>query len=88
MKSMKLVCAYLMFLISLMGGANVVYALNINTANIEELQEMKGVGETRAQAIIAYREQQGPFAQIDDLLEVDGIGEATLERNRDIFTVD
>ncbi len=87
MKSLKLVCASVMFLISMMGMVQQAFALNINTASVEELQEMKGVGETRAKAIVSYRDQHGPFAQVEDLLEVEGIGEATLARNRDILTV-
>ncbi len=62
--------------------------VNINTASAEELAtHITGVGPTRAQAIVNYREQHGPFTQVDDLLAVEGIGEVTLERNRNVLVV-
>ncbi|HZX16642.1 MAG TPA: helix-hairpin-helix domain-containing protein [Pseudomonas sp.] len=58
--------------------------VNLNTADAATLQrELLGVGEVKAQAIVAYRDEHGDFASVDELLEVKGIGEATLERNRD-----
>lgn len=62
-------------------------AVNINTASAEELTVLDNVGEARAQAIVEYREQQGPFPSISALANVSGIGAATLERNRDRLTV-
>lgn len=62
-------------------------AVNINTASAEELTALDNVGEARAQAIVEYREQQGPFPSISSLTNVSGIGAATLERNRDRLTV-
>lgn len=57
--------------------------VNINVADAETLQrELAGVGKVKAEAIVAYREQNGPFASVDQLLEVKGIGKALLERNR------
>lgn len=93
MKSIKLVCSYLALFLSMLGAVQSAYAqtdslININTASVEELQQMKGVGETRAQAIVAYRDQNGPFEQVEDLLEVNGIGESTLARNLDVLKVD
>ncbi|WP_277374444.1 helix-hairpin-helix domain-containing protein [Pseudomonas sp. AA-38] len=62
--------------------------VNLNTADAATLQrELAGIGETKAQAIVAYREQHGKFASVDELLEVKGIGEATLEKNRDKLSV-
>jgi competence protein ComEA len=58
--------------------------INLNTADAATLQrELLGIGEVKAQAIVAYRDEHGDFASVDELLEVKGIGEATLERNRD-----
>ncbi|NKQ11537.1 ComEA family DNA-binding protein [Pseudomonas sp. SST3] len=58
-------------------------AINLNTADAETLtRELKGIGATKAKAIVAYRETNGPFGSIDELLEVKGIGAATLEKNR------
>jgi competence protein ComEA len=48
---------------------------------------LTGIGETRAQAIVAYREENGPFASIDDLANVAGIGPATVAANRDRMVV-
>lgn len=58
--------------------------INLNTADAEMLQrELAGVGDAKAKAIVAYREANGEFASIDELLEVKGIGKAILEKNRD-----
>lgn len=58
--------------------------VNINQADAETIADvLVGVGLTRAQAIVEYREQHGPFQSVDDLIEVKGIGEATLRSNRD-----
>lgn len=57
--------------------------VNLNTADAETLnRELKGIGATKAQAIVAYREEHGPFSSLDELLEVKGIGASTLEKNR------
>lgn len=62
--------------------------INLNTADAETLQrELSGVGSVKAQAIVSYRETHGEFASVDELLEVKGIGEALLERNRGKLTV-
>ena len=57
--------------------------IDINTATAEELADaMTGVGLKKAAAIIAYRNENGPFASIDDLVQVRGIGAATVDANR------
>ncbi|MEM7253905.1 MAG: ComEA family DNA-binding protein [Pseudomonadota bacterium] len=57
--------------------------ININTANAQELAAaIDGVGVLRAERIVDYREQFGPFTEVDDLVNVEGIGEKTLEANR------
>ncbi|MBI6548771.1 ComEA family DNA-binding protein [Xenorhabdus lircayensis] len=62
-------------------------ALNINTANAEELvKELNGIGAKKAQAIIEYREKYGPFTTIEQLQEVQGIGPIFIEKNRDKLT--
>lgn len=57
--------------------------VNINQASVEELTEMlQGVGAGKAQAIVDYRDSNGSFESIDQLTEVNGIGAATVEKNR------
>ncbi|MBA1272639.1 ComEA family DNA-binding protein [Stutzerimonas azotifigens] len=58
-------------------------AVSLNTADAETLtRELTGIGATKAKAIVDYRDTHGPFTSVDELLEVKGIGAATLEKNR------
>jgi competence protein ComEA len=61
--------------------------VNINAASATELEALPGVGEVIAQRIVDYRTANGPFGSVDDLLDVSGIGEVTLENIRDLVTV-
>ena len=62
--------------------------VDINTASAEELAAaMTGVGLKKALAIVAYREAHGPFAAIGDLVNVRGIGDATVDTNRERLAV-
>jgi competence protein ComEA len=61
--------------------------VNLNTANINELTTLKGIGEKKAQAIVDFREKQGKFTTVEQLADVSGIGPATLEANRDMIIV-
>ena len=58
--------------------------VNVNTADAKTISEqLKGVGLAKAEAIVEYREKHGPFKSADDLSLVKGIGERTVELNRD-----
>ncbi|MCB1866308.1 MAG: helix-hairpin-helix domain-containing protein [Chromatiales bacterium] len=66
-----------------LGGQAFAAPVNINTAAADELdQSLIGVGPSKAAAIVADRQANGPFASADDLTRVKGIGPATVERNR------
>ena len=60
--------------------------VNVNDADATTIaRELKGVGMSRARAIIAYRDEHGPFRNLDDLLAVDGIGPRIIELNREFI---
>ena len=61
--------------------------INLNTATAEELDTLPGIGPVRAQAIITYRQEQGEFFTIEQVMEVDGIGEGIFEQIREFITV-
>lgn len=60
----------------------------VNTADVQELDRLPGIGPAKAKAIVEYREAHGPFQSTEQLLEVSGIGEATLEGLQDYITLD
>lgn len=63
--------------------------IDLNNADALTLQQnLNGIGKAKADAIVAYREANGPFDSVDELLEIKGIGSALLERNREKLTVD
>ena len=63
--------------------------VNVNEADAETLSRLlTGVGKSRAEAIVRYRDEFGPFVTVEDLLQVKGIGKATLERNRERITLE
>ena len=61
--------------------------LNINTATKAQLEALEGIGETKAQAIVEYREDHGDFTSVDQLTRVSGIGQATLDKIREQICV-
>ena len=64
------------------GGGEQAAPVNINSASAQELQQLSGIGELLSQRIVDYRSAHGPFASVDELTEVPGIGEARLENLR------
>ena len=66
-----------------------VQTVNINKANAQTMASaLNGVGESRAEDIVRYREEFGPFTTKEQLTEVKGIGQSTLDRNRKVITLD
>lgn len=62
-------------------------AVNINTADATQLASLNGIGESKAQAIIAHRQANGPFRSVEQLAEVKGVGLKTVEKNMDRLTI-
>jgi competence protein ComEA len=63
--------------------AQQVAPINVNTADVELLEELPGIGPSRAEALIKEREANGAFENADDLTRISGIGEATVDTIRD-----
>ena len=57
--------------------------ININTASVEELMTISGIGEAKAKSIVSYREKHGYFRTIDSIMEVSGIGQSLFEQIRE-----
>jgi len=62
-------------------------AVNINTASVDELSSLKGIGQVKAEAIIKYREANGEFKNVSEIVNVKGIGEKTMEKIKDEISV-
>ncbi len=69
------------------GSESPAAPINLNTATLEQLETLPGVGPVTGQAIVDWRTEHGQFTSIDELLEVDGIGEVTLEDLRELVSV-
>lgn len=68
-------------------GATATAPVNINTADVTQLQRLRGIGPRTAALIVEWREQEGPFKSVDQLLAIKGIGEKTLARLREQLTL-
>ena len=88
MNTIKSLLLTLFLSLALMGSALAAGKLDINTASATQLADtMSGVGLAKAEAIIAYRTENGPFKSIDQLTQVKGIGLKTVEKNRELIEV-
>lgn len=63
------------------------FPIDLNSATMEELMALPGIGETYARRILDYREKNGPYRAVEELLNVDGIGESRLESIYDLVTI-
>ncbi|HYL68305.1 MAG TPA: helix-hairpin-helix domain-containing protein [Candidatus Limnocylindria bacterium] len=61
--------------------------IDLNTATVEQLEELPGIGPTTAKAIVQFREKSGPLKRVEDLLAIHGISKARLEKLRPYVTV-
>ena len=95
---MRLGRTQLMFLLALLSWAAVVAAaqgskqppakpLDLNTATVEELQQLPGIGPATAKAIVRFREKSAPLRRVEDLLAIRGISRSRLEKLRPYVTV-
>ena len=62
--------------------------ININTASIKELVQLKGIGQKSAEKIVQYREDRGPFSSVEDIVKVPGIGQKTFENIKEQITTE
>lgn len=85
MKQMK---QYVLGLAAALFSPLLLAAVNINTATAEELKALPGIGPSKAEAIVAYRSQNGAFKSVDDLKNVKGIGDGILAKLRGEATVE
>ncbi|MBB5207311.1 ComEA family DNA-binding protein [Chiayiivirga flava] len=84
MNTLRIMLGSLLLSLVLALPAMAADTVDINTADAATLAAvLDGVGDAKAQAIVAYREENGPFQSVDQLAEVKGIGLKTLEKNRD-----
>jgi len=90
MKPRSFIAAFLL-IFSLATGfahASEPVSVNINTADAVALTSLNGIGESKAQAIVSYREANGPFKSVEQLSEVKGIGARTVEKNAERMAVE
>jgi competence protein ComEA len=78
-----MVISLLMVPVCVMAGEKI----NLNTATVEELTKLKGIGTSLGQRVVDYRKNNGTFEKIEDLMKVKGIGQKIFDDNKDIITV-
>ncbi len=93
MKNYKKILAFLVVVLFVISMVPVALAddgekININTATVEELVNLKRIGPKHAERIVQYRDANGPFVKVEDIMMVKGIGPKTLEVNKDVIIVE
>ncbi|MDB4470696.1 helix-hairpin-helix domain-containing protein [Deltaproteobacteria bacterium] len=85
----KVVCVWVLVLVVLLGSMPVLalQRVDVNTATIEQLVEVKGIGEVLAQRIIEYRQEHNKFNSLEELNNVKGVGSKKLEKLRPHLTL-
>jgi competence protein ComEA len=69
-------------------GAADVEGININSASVEQLMQLRGIGSHHAAGIVEFREANGPFETPEDLMRVSGVGQKTFEKNKHLIRVE
>lgn len=77
----------ILFLALLLSAPPALAAVDLNTADAATLEQVKGIGPAKAAAIVDYRQANGPFKSVDELVNVPGIGEKTVEQLRDQVSI-
>ncbi len=86
---LRLTRIFTLLILMLVSGLAAADIINLNTADASSLAKtMDGIGLTKAQAIVAYRDQHGGFSSLEQLLQVKGIGKKTLDRNREKISLE
>lgn len=80
--------SHIKVLVPVTGESHPPQRINLNLAEAWLLEALPGIGQVRAQDIVDFRNQNGHFKRIEDLLEVEGIGDSTLDRIRDLITIE
>jgi competence protein ComEA len=75
------------FALFLAGISLAIAAININTAGVDELTAVKGIGPSKAKAIVAHRDKNGPFKSVDDLKAIKGFGDKSVAKLRGELSV-
>jgi competence protein ComEA len=78
---------YLTIILVLFLATSAFAKVNINTANVEELATLPGIGSTKAEAIVQYRKDNGQFKKVEDLTEVKGIGDKIVDKIKPEVTI-
>lgn len=86
-----LVAGFVLALVPIVGAQDMAASaakININTASVDQLTQLKGIGPKYAERIVEFRENHGAFKAAEDLTQIPGIGAKTLEANRDHIVVE